>query len=172
MKKQTLCFQKLLCFHYKYNLIVLDILCIILAIVSSCIFFEYQTVAPQQELVNICESALYDYIESPINYIAPDDVVIKLDKNSIRAYNSKSFFEIIASKNDDDSYNVVRAIQFKKFVTSYIISPIFYFAFNYIFFEFIIQLVVILPQKLIVFCGKFKTFFRIKFSKFIMFYST
>ena len=167
MKKQTLCFQKLLCFHYKYNLIFLDILCIILAIISSCIFYEYKTVAPRQELVDICENALYDYMENPVGYTLPDDVVISLKKNSISASIPKSFFEVTAYKNTDGSHQFVTIILFEKFIVSCIIFPILTFALNYFFFEIMMHLILAVTHKLINILKKLKTLFRIKLSKFI-----
>lgn len=167
MKKQTLCFQKLLCFHYKYNLIFLDILCIILAIISTCIFFEYSTVVPRQDLFELCESALYEYIENPVDYVPADNVVISLEKNNIIASFSKSFFEITAYKNPDGTYQLMKAIQLEKFFISCVIFPLFSLTLDFIFFEFVMYFVFIIIRKISGILKNFKTIFRINLSKLI-----
>lgn len=166
MKKQTLHFQKLLCFHYKYKLLIVDILCIILAIIFSCIFYEYKAVASRQCLVEICENALYEYIENPLDYAPPEHVIISLEKNTISAAIPDAFIEIIAQQDVNGNYHFTKEARFEAFVAYSIYALFLYSILFYAILELLLYLTILLTKKLFVFSKKFKENFVKKFSKF------
>ncbi len=166
MKKQTLHFQKLLCFHYKYKLLIVDILCIILAIVSSCIFYQYKAVASRQCLVEICENALYEYIENPLDYAPPEHVIISLENNTVSATIPDAFIEIIAQQDINGTYHFTKEARFEAFVAYSIYALFLYSILFYAIFESVLYLLIILIKKVLIFSEKFKENFVKKFSKF------
>lgn len=166
MKKQTLHFQKLLCFHYKYKLLIVDILCIILAIISSCIYYEYSAVASRQCLVEICENALYEYIENPLDYAPPEHVIISLEKNTISAAIPDAFIEIIAQQDVNGTYLFTKEARFEAFVAYSIYALFLYSILFYAILETVLYLLIILIKRLLIFSRKFKENFAKKFSKF------
>ena len=167
MKKQTLCFQKLLCFHYKYKLLIVDILCIILAFVSSYIFYQYKAVASRQELVEICEKSIVEYIENPINYAPPNHVVITLENDIISASIPDAFIEIIAHKNQDNAYQLEKETRFEAFVAYSIYALILYTLLAYAIFEVFLFLTVIFSKKLWILFKILKENLRKNFSRFV-----
>ena len=166
MKKQSFVFQKLLCFRYKYKLLILDIFCIILAIVSSCIFYQYKAAAPRNELVEICENSLYEYIDNPDSYTPPNHVIISLENNTITAAIPNAFIEITAYRSIDNTYDFSKEVRFAAFFAFSIYCLILYSTLCYFIFEVLLYLLLISCKKLHAFCKIFAQTFRIKFSKF------
>lgn len=142
MKTQNLSFLKLLCFKYKFNLLYLDIFCIIIAIVFSCILLQYAVVAPSEDVINVCENALYEYIENPYNYSPPSNVSIILDENDIIAVVPRAFTYSIATLGKNQTYQFNTQIKFGAFLFYYFIGFVFRVSFVYASTEFILYLII------------------------------
>ena len=135
MKTQKLSFLKLLCFKYKFNLLYLDVICILVAIVFSCILLQYAVVAPSEDIIQICESTLCEYFENPTNYIPQKNVSIILRNDNIIATIPQAFTYSIATRTENQTYQIDTHIKFFYFIMAYCIR----FLFNVILLYFTIE---------------------------------
>lgn len=135
MKTQKMSFQKLLCLKNKFNLLHLDVICILVAIVFSCILLQYAVVAPSEDIIKICESTLYEYFKDPTNYIPPKNVFIILTDDNTIATIPQAFTYSIAIRTENQTYQINTHIKFFSFIIAYCIG----FLFNVVFLYFTIE---------------------------------
>lgn len=155
MKTQKLSFQKLLCFKNKFNLLSLDVFCIFIAVIFSCILLNYAVVAPSEDIIRICESTLYEYLENPASYIPQKNISIILVDDTIIATIPQAFTYLIATRTENQTYQVDTHIKFFSFIIAYCIG----FLFCVIFLYFTIEVsLYILMNLMKIFLANFKKF--------------
>ena len=165
MKTQKLSFLKLLCFKYKFNLLYLDVICILVAIVFSCILLQYAVVAPNEDIIQICESTLYEYFENPTNYIPQKNVSIILRDNNIIATIPRTFTYSIATRTENQTYQIDTHIKFFSFIIAYCIGFLFSAIFLYFTVEVSLYILINLMKISVANLKKFKDFTLKRFQK-------
>lgn len=143
MKTLKMSFLKLLCFKNKFNLLFLDVICILNAILLSCILLQHAVVAPSVDIVEVCEVALYEYLENPLSYSPPTNISIILEENTITVAMPKAFTYLIATRNENQTYQIATYIRFVSFFFSYLFCFIFSAIFWYITIEILLYFLII-----------------------------
>ena len=165
MKKQKMSFQKLLCFKYKLNLLYLDIFCIFFAIVCSCILLQYTVIAPSEDIINVCENALYEYLENPSNFAPTANVSIILTDNAITATIPQAFTCLIATRTENQTYQITTHIKFCSFIFTYCIGFLLSIIFMYFLIECSLYLLIYLTKFFLSNFKRFKNFILKKVHK-------
>ena len=163
MKKQNLSFLKLLCFKNKFNLLFLDVFCIFSAVIFSCIWLNYAVVAPSEDIINVCETALYEYLENPYEYSPPSNVSIILDENAIIAAFPRAFTFLIATQNENQTYLFDTQIKFGAFLFFYFVGFSFRVVFLYFSSEVLLCVLMHFMKFFLKLLNKSKNYFSKKF---------
>lgn len=165
MKTQKLSFLKLLCFKYKFNLLYLDVICILIAIVFSCILLQYAVVAPSEDIIQICESTLCEYFENPTNYIPQKNVSIILRNDNIIATIPQAFTYSIATRTENQTYQIDTHIKFFFFIIAYCMGFLFSVIFLYFTIEALLYIFINLMKSFLTNMKIIKDFTLKKFQK-------
>lgn len=165
MKTRKLSFVKLLCFKYKFNLLFLDVVCIFLAVVFSCICLQYAVVAPSQEVINLCEHTLLEYLENPAIFSPPINIYIILKENTITAAMPRAFTFLNAVLIENETFQIITHVNWCAFLATYLFGFAFGFVFWYVLIEFCFLLITNICKILFKLLKKSKIFAYKKFLK-------
>ena len=143
MKTLKMSFLKLLCFKNKLGLLSLDVICILVALILSCILLQYAVVAPSEDVVEVCEVTLYEYLENPLSYSPQKNISIILEENTITVAMQQAFTYLIATRNENQTYQISTYTRFVSFFFSYLFGLIFSIVFLYITIEILLYFLII-----------------------------